>query len=83
MRRGARTLFHGVWTYGMKDIEFQSVYELKNYFYFYFGCGNGTGLGTYCTGFKMGTQVSKKIKKWEHTVRKIGHRPVLSGFINH
>jgi len=26
-RKGAKALFRGVWTYGMKVIEFQSFYE--------------------------------------------------------
>jgi len=31
----------------MKDIEFQKIKKLKNYFYFYFGCGNGTRRTTF------------------------------------
>jgi len=30
MRRDAQTLFHSIWTYSRKDIDFQSFYELKN-----------------------------------------------------
>jgi len=33
---GHRLCFHGIWTYGIKVIEFQSFYELKNDFDFDF-----------------------------------------------
>jgi len=29
-RKGAQALNCGIWTYNVKDIEFQSFYELKN-----------------------------------------------------
>jgi len=29
-KKGAWTLFHGVWSYGVEVIEFQSFYEFKN-----------------------------------------------------
>jgi len=43
VRRGAQAWFRGVWTYGVKVIEFRSFYELsKLENYFDFDCGNGT-----------------------------------------
>jgi len=45
-RRGAWVLFCGIQVYGEKALEFQSFYELKNYFDFYFDCGNNIGYTT-------------------------------------
>jgi len=36
VRKGAWILFCGVFTHDSKDLEFQSLYEIKNYFYFLF-----------------------------------------------
>jgi len=30
-KEGTQTLFHGVWTYDVKVIDFQSFYEIKNW----------------------------------------------------
>jgi len=43
MRKGARALFHGIPTHGVKVMDFWIIFEfrkLENYFYFWFACGN-------------------------------------------